>query len=141
MELPVDLSRLGSSRTIMKLYEDGEMHEERDRWDNKTPDVLCKTFYEVRQFQDGPVGTHLIKRVTYNPDNGETSSARRSQQHPHGVPLREGLRRGQDVDREYHLQVEDDGSMRAGEALLDQSTERWTSISEERPEEESGEGH
>ena len=44
MELPVDLSRLGSSRTIMKLYEDGEMHEERDRWDNKTPDVLCKTF-------------------------------------------------------------------------------------------------
>ena len=34
------------------------------------------------------------------------------------------------MDREYHLQVEDDGSMRAGEALLDQSTDRWTSISE-----------
>ena len=67
MELPVDLSRLELSRT-MKVYEGGEMHEDRTirpRMCSARPST------GVSKYQRGPVGAHLVKRMTYDAETDE----------------------------------------------------------------------
>ena len=73
MDLPVDIGRLELFRVTMKLYEDGATEEVRDTWtdDTQEADILTKTHRGVTTFQRGPLGVHLMRRVTYNLQSGE----------------------------------------------------------------------
>ena len=71
MDLPVDLMRLAGRRVTYKLFEDGNTETVNDNWKDRLPGQYVKERSEATTFEKAPPGLHVVRRITYNMENGE----------------------------------------------------------------------
>ena len=71
MDLPVDLMRLAGRRVTYKLFEDGNTETVNDNWKDRLPGQYVKERSDATTFEKAPHGLHVVRRITYNMENGE----------------------------------------------------------------------